>query len=133
MISEDNYILSYYQQIKSGIIKCNKWIMLVYEYIIKGLEDKSFFYDLKKANSAIDWIENHCFHTEGVLAPGYFKLELWQKAFISCVFGIVDEKGLRQFREVLLLVARKNGKSKLGAAIAKYEWFVDGVIRVKTF
>ena len=126
MISEDNYILSYYQQIKSGVIKSNKWIMLVYEYIIKGLEDKSFFYDLKKANSAIDWIENHCFHTEGVLAPGNFKLELWQKAFISCVFGIVDDKGLRQFREILLLVARKNGKSKLGAAIAKYEWFIDG-------
>ena len=53
-----------------------------------------------KANDAIEWIETHCFHTEGPIAPGPFKLELWQKALISAIFGIVDEEGNRQFREV---------------------------------
>lgn len=121
-----NYILSYYQQIKNGSIETGKWIRLIYEYINKGLEEKSFYFDIKKANQAIDWIENHTFHTEGPLAPGLFKLELWQKALVSCIFGLVDENGLRQFREVLLIVARKNGKSLFAAAIAKYIWMVDG-------
>jgi phage terminase large subunit-like protein len=53
-------------------------------------------------------------------------LELWEKAFVSIIFGVVDDKGLRQFREIVLVVARKNGKSLLAAAIAKYEWWCGG-------
>lgn len=100
--------------------------MLILEYIVNGLHDKQFFYDQKKANTAVEWIEEHCFHTEGPLAPQPLKLELWEKAFIAAIYGIVDDKGLRQFREVLLVVARKNGKSLLAAAIAKYEWWLGG-------
>lgn len=125
-MSEDNFIYAYYQAIKSGQIIAGKWIHRIYEYIIKGLEEKSFFYDQKKGNGAVDWIESHCYHTEGALAPGNFKLELWQKALVSAIFGIVDSNGLRQFREVCLLVGRKNGKSLLASSIAKYEWMVDG-------
>lgn len=125
-MSEDNFIYAYYQAIKSGQIIAGKWIHKIYEYIIKGLEEKSFFYDQKKGNGAVDWIESHCYHTEGALAPGNFRLELWQKAMVSAIFGIVDSNGLRQFREVCLLVGRKNGKSLLASSIAKYEWMVDG-------
>ena len=125
-MSEDNFIYAYYQAIKSGQIIAGKWIHRIYEYIIKGLEEKDFFYDQKKGNGAVDWIEAHCYHTEGALAPGNFKLELWQKALVSAIFGIVDSNGLRQFREVCLLVGRKNGKSLLASSIAKYEWMVDG-------
>ena len=125
-MSEDNYILTYYQKIKTGQIVVGKWVLKIYEYIIKGLEDKLFFYDQKKGNGAVDWIEAHCFHTEGALAPGNFKLELWQKALVATMFGIVDEDGNPQFREILLLVGRKNGKSILASSIAKYVWMVDG-------
>ena len=128
-----NYILSYYQQIKNGSIVTGTWIRLLYEYIIEGLEQKAFYFDLKKANDAIEWIESHCFHTEGPLAPGPFRLELWQKALVSCIFGLVDKDGLRQFREVCLVVARKNGKSILAAAIARYEWIVDGGYGAKIY
>lgn len=129
----ENYIFSYYQAIKDGRVTVGKWVRKIYEHIIKGLEQKSFYFDIKKANTAVEWIETNCFHTEGVLAPGNFKLELWQKALISCLFGIVNKDGLRQFRECLLLVARKNGKSLLAAAIAKYEWFVDGGYGAKIY
>ena len=124
----ESYIFAYYQAIKDGSVVVGKWIRMLYEYIIKGLEDKEFFFDAKKANQAIEWIEKHCFHTEGVLAPNAFKLELWQKALLSCLFGIVDKNGLRMWRECLLLVARKNGKSLLASAIARYFWAsgVDG-------
>lgn len=122
----NNYILEYHEKIQSGEIIAGKWIKLAYELIIQGLEDKAFFYEPKKAKAAIVFIENFCHHHEGVLAPQLFKLELWQKALVSVIFGIVDEQGLRQFREVFLVVARKNGKTLLAAAIAEYMTFLDG-------
>ena len=123
----NNYILEYYQKIKDGSITVGRWIELLYTYIVKGIEDKAFKLDKKKANNAVEWIEAHCFHVEGVLAPGRLKLELWQKALISVIFGICDSKtGNRQFREIVLVVARKNGKSLLASAIANYVFQVDG-------
>ncbi len=125
-MDRNNYIYAYYQQIKDGSVLVGKYIRLLYDYLVTGLQKKLFFYDAKKARAAIEWIEGHCFHTEGPLAPGPLKLELWQKAMLSAMFGIVDKNGNRQFREVLLVVARKNGKSLLAAAIADYIFRVDG-------
>lgn len=131
--SEDNYIFAYYQKIKDGTITVGKWIRLIYEYLVNGLEEKQFFFDQKKANAAVDWFEAHCFHTEGPLAPGPLSLELWQKAMLSAIFGIVDENGIRQFREVVLVVARKNGKSILASGIANYVFRVEGGFGAKVF
>jgi phage terminase large subunit-like protein len=50
------------------------------------------------------------------------KLELWQKALLSLIYGIVDENGKRQFREIFLLIARKNGKSIIASGISKYHF-----------
>ena len=125
-MEKDNYIYSYYQGIKNGKYTVGKWIELVYDYIIKGLQEKRFFFDNHKASDAIDWIEEHCFHTEGELAPGKIKLELWQKSFLSCVYGLVDENGRRQFREILLVVGRKNGKTKMASALGDYEFRCGG-------
>jgi phage terminase large subunit-like protein len=119
---EDNHIYAYYQGISNGSIAVGRWIRLLYEYLITSLDEKRFFFDQKAASDAINWIEAHCFHTEGRLAPGPLKLELWQKAMLSAIFGIVDGNGERQWQEVLLLVARKNGKSKLASSIAEYVW-----------
>jgi phage terminase large subunit-like protein len=125
-MTKKNWILTYYQKVKNGSIVTGQWIELILEYIVNGLQEKRFFYDQKKANDAIDWIEEHAFHTEGPLAPQPLKLELWEKAFIASIYGLVDEKGLRQFREIVLIVARKNGKSLVASAIAKYEWLQGG-------
>ena len=119
---KDNYIWTYYQGIKNGTYTVGQWIERIYEYIVHGLDEKQFFFDQKKANDAIEWIESHCFHTEGPLAPGNIALEVWQKAFISCIYGVVDAEGRRQFREVLLVVGRKNGKTKLASALGDYEF-----------
>ena len=122
-----NWISLYYDQIQDGTVIVGKWIRLLYETIVKGIEDGTYVYDQKKANSAIDWIELHCFHTIGFLAPNPLKLEVWQKAAVSCLFGILDPKtNKRQFREFILIVARKNGKSLFASAIAKYVFYVTG-------
>lgn len=121
-----DYILDYYQQIKDGRQTVGKWVLIAYETIINGLRAKEFYLDLKKADHAIRWIQTHCFHTEGDLAPNRLTLELWQKAFLSVVFGIVDEKGSRHFKEFLLVIGRKNGKTLLSAGIARYIWETGG-------
>lgn len=121
-----NYILEYYQGIQDGSIVVGQWIQKVYQKIIKDLHDKQVFFDAKKADKAIRFIEGFCRHHEGALAPGLIKLELWQKAFISCLFGIVDSEGNRQYREIVLVIGRKNGKTLLSAAIACYCTYIDG-------
>lgn len=121
-----NYIEEYNQKINDGTIIVGKWVRLVYDYIMEGLKNGSFFYDPKKVKAAILYIEGFCHHHEGALAPQRIKLELWQKALISIIFGVVDSNGLRQFREVFLVMGRKNGKTLLAAAIASYMTFLDG-------
>lgn len=131
MIISKNYIYEYYQQIQNGSVIVGRWVKLIMEYLVKGLQDKLFFYDNKKAGKAIQFIETFCHHCEG--RSDLMKLELWQKAIVSAMFGIVDKDGVRQFREVVVIVARKNGKSLLASAIANYHLFLDGEYGAKVF
>lgn len=122
----DSFILEYYKGIENGSIVVGKWIKLLYDYVIEGLRSKLWFYDHKKAMKAVSFIERFCRHHEGELGGQLIKLELWQKAFISVLFGIVDSQGFRQFNEILLVMARKQGKTLLASAIATYSAYADG-------
>lgn len=123
--SNTNYIFEYYDAITSGRIRAGKWIKLVYKILVEGIKSGEWIFDHKKANKAIKFIENFCHHSKG--RNDLLKLELWQKAIVSAIFGILDkETGYRQFREIFLLVARKNGKSLLAAAIIAYSAYIDG-------
>lgn len=126
-----NYILAYYQAIQNGSVTVGRWVRLMYEYVVKGLQSQSFFFDQKKANKAIRFIETFCHHCEG--RDDLLKLELWQKAFVSVVFGVVGADELRQFREVVLIIARKNGKSLFAAAIIAYCVYLDGEYGAKVY
>lgn len=99
---------------------------LLYEIIIQNIENGSYKFNQQKANRAIKFIETFCRHNKGKLAPKQLKLSLWQKAFISCLYGIVDESDRRIFREVALFVGRKCGKTLIASAIIAYEAYVDG-------
>ena len=125
-MTSKNYILIYYQQIKDGSVTVGRWIEKWYEYIVHGLEEKKFFFDQKKAARAIAFIQQYCRHHEGPLAPQLITLEVWQKALVSVIFGIVDKDGYRQFREAFTVIGRKNGKTLLDAAIGAYMMFADG-------
>lgn len=121
-----NYVLAYYQKIKDGSETVGKWVALLYELIIDRIQDGTYHFDNQKANRAIKFIETFCRHNKGKLAPNVLKLSLWEKAFISCLYGIVDENGKRQFKEVALFVGRKCGKTLLASSIIAYEAYVDG-------
>lgn len=121
-----NYILAYYNLIKSGkIIVCKK-LLRQYEKIVNDLNNPGkYHFDLKKANRPIEFIEKFCKHSKGQWAGKPVLLDLWQKAMIQSIFGFVDDNGLRRYREVFTIVARKNGKSTLLSAIGLYMLFAD--------
>lgn len=81
-------------------------------------------YDAAKADRAVTFIEN-LRHTKGKWAGKRFWLLPWQEQIIRDVFGIVDEKGNRQFRTAYVEIGKKNGKSELAAAVALYLLFAD--------
>ena len=101
----------------------------VYKEIIRFLNDSEseWEYNSAKANHALEFIENYCKHSKGKMGGKPFILELWQKAIIAATFGIVHKiTGLRKYTEVLLMVARKNGKSTFSAAVGLYLQLADG-------
>lgn len=128
---EAGFISEYIRAIEVGKVNVSKWIKKIYAIIEKGLEEGKWFYDDKKAKKAIRFIESFCHHCES--RNDLLKLELWQKASISVIFGIVGEDGFRQFREVFIVIARKNGKTLLAAAIAEYMAYLDGEYGAKIY
>lgn len=127
----NNFIVEYHEAIKTGKVTVGKWVRLLYEYIIKGLQDGLFTFNQKKANKAIKFIENFCHHCEG--RTDLLKLELWQKAAVSIMFGILDADGMRVFREVFIVVGRKNGKTLFASAIIAYMAYIDGEYGAKIY
>lgn len=123
-----NWIFEYNRQIQSGqIIACAK-VKTVYQKLVNDLTTGTKWdYDEDKADHAIIFIEHFCKHSKGEWAGKPVLLELWQKAFVAALFGIVDKTTRkRRFREALLIVGKKNGKSLLASAILLYMLVADG-------
>ena len=125
-MSDENAILQYYQAIMNGSVVVGKWIKKLYDVIVDGLESKRWFFDPRKANNCIRFIETYCHHNKGPLAPGRLKLSLWEKASLSLIFGVVDAECHRQFSEVVLIVGRKQGKTLLAGGIGNYVAYAAG-------
>ena len=124
-----NYIVEYHNQIKTGKIIVSKKVRTLFDYLVWLIDGNSdrWVYDEAKANRPIEFIEQFCKHDTGKNHNHPFILELWQKAIIAATFGIIDfETGKRKYREMLLVVARKNGKSTLAAAIGLYMLMKSG-------
>lgn len=123
MAAVKNYIYEYREKIQSGEIIAGKWIKDIYDILVSGLESGEYHYDAKKVNKAIKFIENFCHHSKG--RNDLIHLELWQKAAVAAIFGIVDDQKVRIFREVFIVIGRKNGKSLFASAIIAYEAYIE--------
>lgn len=128
----DNWIFKYHEAIQKKEVIVGVWVRLCFEILTTGLLNGEWEFDEKKANKAIKFIENFCHHSEG--RSDLLHLELWQKAIVSAIFGIIDKTtGYRQFREVFIIIARKNGKTLFAAAIAAYMTYIDGEYGAKVY
>ena len=118
-----NYIEQYRRKINSGKLPANEDIKAVYDLIHRNIKEKVYRLDEDKASKAIEFFERFCHHVKGMWAPERIRLELWQKAMISAIYGIVDAEGARWYREVLIVLGRKNGKTLLVSGSAELEAF----------
>ena len=123
MATVHNYIYEYYDQITRGEVVVGEWIRLAYKMLVDDLEKGTTQYNAKAVNKAIKFIEGFCHHSKG--RSDLLKLELWQKAAVAAIFGIVDDNGVRVYREVFIVIARKNGKSLLASAIIAYMAYLE--------
>lgn len=127
-----NPILEYWNWInlnRQNRRRTSEKVRKVYNELVRIINDpkSEWEYDPKKANHAIEFIENYCKHSKGKMGGKPFILELWQKAIVAATFGMVHKiDGTRKYQEVVLIVARKNGKSTLAAAIGLYLQIADG-------
>lgn len=117
-----SWLLEYREAIRNGEIKAGVEMITELDNLLADLDDPQYRYDTELSDLIISFIENCCKLT---VAPFYgkpFKLELWQKAFIEASFSfqirsIDSGEWVQRFQEILLLIARKNGKTELIAAI----------------
>lgn len=117
------YITEYNEAIRTKKVRVGKWMKKIYSLICEKIESNEYFFDAEKAEKAIEYIENFCHHSKG--RNDLITLELWQKAAVSAMFGIVDKNGVRIFREVFIVIARKNGKSLFASAIISYMAYIE--------
>ena len=85
-----------------------------------------YYFDKQAASKAIGFIETFCTHTKGELSGSPLILEDWQRKIVGDLFGWKNKKtNLRKYRTALVMVARKNGKSTLCAALGLYMLYSD--------
>ena len=119
---------AYCERILSGELLASKWVRFACRRHIDDLArtDWRWRYDASKAEKVCRFVESLP-HEKGAKQDQPLILEDWQVWIICSIFGWVDRTtGLRRFREAVLMVSRKNGKSPLAAAIAIYLGFFDG-------
>lgn len=124
-----NPIIDYYNKIETGEIVAGTKVKQIYKHLVQKIYEPigEFEYRAERANHAIEFIENFCKHSKGKWGGQPIELELWQQAFIAASFGFVHKiDGTRQYREVLLVVARKNGKSTIASGLGLYLQTADG-------
>ena len=121
-----NAIREYWHEIETGGVVAGKWIRLAYDVLMQGVSENRWFYDDRLADNAIGFMHRYCHHYKGTMAPRRIRLELWQRAGISAIFGIVDGSGKRQFTEVFWPVGRKQGKTLVAGGIGTYMGYAAG-------
>lgn len=123
-----NYIEQYLSEIRRGRCIVSKRVARIYEKLAGDIRDidSVYAFDRRKAERPIEFIERFCKHSKGEWAGRPVKLELFQKAYISALFGFVHKStGYRRFRETLFYVSRKNGKSTMLSGLALYCLIAD--------
>ena len=124
-----NPVKEYYQWILKHQNSVGMKIKRQLKKLVDDIErkDSDVYFDPVKSNHALGFIENYCRNIKGKTAGQLVVLDLWEKAFVASIFGIVyKNSGLRRTRRAILIIGKKNGKSLLAACIALYMLTVDG-------
>lgn len=127
-----SYLLEYIDKTRSGEIVIGQEMKLCLDNLLNDLEDIQYQFDLTEPHKRVRFIETKCHHSIAPFGGQKFILALWQRGLMEAIYGfeIFDEESgqwIRRFTDVLLLIARENGKSSMAAAIALCEFFVGNL------
>lgn len=134
-----SYLHLYAEKIKSGQIVAGTHIKQGIRRFLDDFDNPELRIDLSESDKRLRFIENECKLYEAPFSGRPFRLELFQKAIIESIYAIKKwnpeanfGKGgwVRKYQDVLILIARKNGKTPLVAAISLSE-FVCGEMGTK--
>ena len=113
-------IREYFGGVLDGTITACEKIQQVAAHVLRDMDnsDPLYPYHFREEYAAkhVNFIERFCRLPSGKLGHA-FRLELFQRAILSVIFGFVDVEGKRQYREVLWIMGRKNGKTALASAV----------------
>lgn len=122
-----NPILEYWEKIQNKEITVSNKVYRTYKKVVHDIQfPGEYFYSNKRANHILEFAENYCRHSKGKFGGKPVRLELWEKAHLATVFGFVDIEGNRKYRESILIVGKKNGKSLLASVVGLYMLTADG-------
>lgn len=125
-------IMEYYSQIEDGKVTVSRKVQRIYQKLAEdlsgstGADGTMYHYSPSRANHILEFAENYCRHSKGKLGGQLVVLELWEKAMLAAMFGFIDDEGRRRYREVVLIVAKKNGKSLISSIVGLYLQVGDG-------
>lgn len=121
-----NPILEYWDSIQSGEKVVGQKISKTYAKVVRDLgdSDSEWHYSPERANHILEFAENFCHLVQG--SSCLIRLELWEKAMLAAIFGFVNDKGIRKYREAVLIIGKKNGKSLLASIVGLYLQLADG-------
>lgn len=125
----DDYdpIRMYWNAIEAGQETVSAKVRKTYKKLVYDLDHPDeYFYSSKRANHILEFAENYCHHSKGKYGGQRVRLELWEKAMLAAVFGFIDQDGNRKYREAILIVGKKNGKSLLASIVGLYMLMADG-------
>lgn len=126
-----SYLHLYAEKIKSGQIIAGTHIKQGIRRFLDDFDNPELRIDLSESDKRIRFIEHECKLYEAPFSGRPFKLELFQKAIIESIYAIKKwnpeanfGKGgwVRKYQDVLIVIARKNGKTPLVAAISLSEF-----------
>lgn len=122
-----NPIREYWREIETGKVEVSAKLRKTFEKIVSDLDDSNeWFYSPARANHVLEFAENFCKHSKGKWGGTAVRLELWEKAILATIFGFIDIEGNRKYREAILIVGKKNGKSLLASIVGNYMLVADG-------
>jgi phage terminase large subunit-like protein len=125
--ADNSFLLEYRERIESGEIPAGMDMRMELDNLMEDMKSGEYGFNRKDALIRIDFIENCVKLTKSPFYGQPMQLMLWQKAMIEAVYSFKMEDGTDRFQEILLLIARKNGKTETVAALQFAEMIIGGV------
>ena len=129
--ADNSFLIKYKEKCALGEIVIGKELYLELRNLEKDMKNDEYIYDTYDSDIRIEFVEKAIKLTKSPFYGKRMKLLLWQKALIEAMYSFKMAKELidngeviDRFKKIILLIARKNGKSELCSALGNAEFIL---------